>query len=90
MRRHLGLVLLPVAILLVAACSDDDDPGDPAPSSSTTTAADETTTTTGAVTTTTLTPFPPERRTLDHGGEAWGVVLAAHRAWEASPSSGVA
>lgn len=43
----------------------------------TTTQPPETTTTAAPETTTTLPPFPPARQDLQHGGEAWVVVLAA-------------
>jgi hypothetical protein len=42
---------------------------------STTTTTTLPTTTTIASTTTTLPPFPPERQGLEHGGDAWVVVL---------------
>jgi hypothetical protein len=43
----------------------------------TTTILAPTTTSTSLATTTTLPEFPPERTSLEHGGDAWVVVLAA-------------
>ncbi len=48
----------------------------PAATTTTTTSAAPETTTTEPAETTTLPPFPPPRESLEHGGEAWVVILA--------------
>lgn len=65
-----------VLVSLLAACGGgvSGTTTTTAPATTTTTVV---TTTTLAATTTTLPEFPPARETLEHGGEAWSVILAA-------------
>ena len=75
-------VVVVLVALCVAACSDDDETGSTGETSdptTTSTSVASSTSTTSTSTTSTLAPapdFPDARRTLEHGGQTWAVVLA--------------